>query len=116
MYYWSRAFVNERLKLAKFQSYRIIPATPSGRISSDYIVDLLNRTGIGVPFRFGIPSDILTTDELVARYAESGITSSNIRKWTKRRRKPLPHYRLSRYALRFSLEDVENWLKETSKP
>lgn len=114
MYYWTRSAVNDRLKLAKFQSYRIIPATPSGRISSEYIAALLNRTRVGVTFRLDIPSDILTPEELVGRYAESNITWKDIRRWIRRKRNPLPHYRLSRYAIRFPAEDVETWIRRES--
>lgn len=114
MYYWPRSYVNERLKLAKFQSYRIIPATNSGRISSDYIVNLLNRTGVGIAaFRCSMPSDILTTEELVERYAESGITRKDVIKWSRLKRNPIPHYRLSRYAIRFSAADVDEWMNGT---
>ena len=114
MYYWERSSVNDRLRLAKFQSYRIIPATPSGRISSEYIIELLNRTGVGVSFRLDVPSDLLTPEELIALYADSHLTWKNLRKWMHRKRRPIPHYRLSRYAIRFSASDVESWLKETS--
>lgn len=114
MYYWDRSFVNDRLKLAKFQSYRIIPATPSGRISSEYIVDLLNRTGVGAAYLLCVPANLLTPEELVARYADSNLTLKDIRRWMNRKRRPIPHYRLSRYAIRFPLNEVDKWLKENS--
>ena len=46
--YWSRSFVNERLRLAVRQSYRLVPATASGRIRSDGVLLLLNRARVGI--------------------------------------------------------------------
>lgn len=116
-YYWGRSFVNERLRLADRQSYRLVPATPSGRIRSDNILSLLNRSRVGIAAPISaLPCDILTPEETVVQFAESGITLDDLRRWTHRRRKVVPHFRLNRNTIRFSAAMLDRWLAETSKP
>ena len=113
--YWSRSFVNERLRLAVRQSYRLVPATASGRIRSDGVLLLLNRARVGIRNALStLPSDLLTPDETVARFAGSGVTERDLRRWTRRSRNPAPHFRLNRSTVRFSAALLDAWLAETS--
>lgn len=115
--YWNREFVNERLRLGFRQSYRLVPATPSGRIRSDNILLLLNRSRVGIQFAISaLPSDLLTPEETVARFAQSGITLRDLRRWTHREKKVAPHFRLNRNTIRFSAAMLDRWLSENSKP
>ena len=36
-YYWTRKTVDERLGMSLWQSYSLCPATPSGRIRTDFV-------------------------------------------------------------------------------
>lgn len=115
--YWNRTFVNERLRLGFRQSYRLVPATPSGRIRSDNILLLLNRSRVGIQFAISaLPSDLLTPEETVARFAQSGITLRDLRRWTHREKKVAPHFRLNRNTIRFSAAMLDRWLSENSRP
>lgn len=115
--YWTRDFVNKRLKLGLFQSYRIFPATPSKRIRSDAILSLLNRSRVGIGAAIDdIPGDgyLLTPEETVAYFAASGVTDADLRRWTRRTRNPAPHFRINRSVIRFSAPLLDRWLAETS--
>lgn len=114
-YYWPRAFVNERLRLAVRQSYRLVPATPSGRIRSDGVVALLSRARVGIDAPLtDIPHDLLTPAETVARFSESGVTLRDLRRWTRRRRNCAPHFRLNSHTIRFSAGCLDAWLAQNS--
>ena len=115
MYYWRREFVNERLGISKTQSYRIVPATESGRIRSDSVLSLLNRARVGVSAALTVvPADLLTPEQTAARFADSGVTERDLRRWIRRTRNPAPHFRLNRNTVRFSAGLLEAWLAETS--
>lgn len=116
-FYWTREFVNERLKIGLFQSYRLIPATPSKRIRSDEVLSLLNRSRVGIRASIDkLPGDgfLLTPEETVAHFAESGVTAADLRRWTRRSRNPAPHFRLNKKTVRFSANLLDGWLAETS--
>lgn len=115
--YWNREFVNERLRLGFRQSYRLVPATPSGRIRSDNILLLLNRSRVGIHSAISeLPSDLLTPEETAARFAQSGITLRDLRRWTRRAKNVAPHFRLNRNTIRFSEAMLDRWLSENSRP
>ena len=112
MYYRTREWVDERLRLAKRQSYRLVPATPSGRIQDVKVLALLNRSRVGIHDALTlIPCDLLTPAETVARF---GVTDRELRRWTHRTRKVVPHFRLNRSTIRFSEELFDEWLKRMS--
>lgn len=115
--YWDRTFVKERLRLADRQSYRLVPATASGRIRSDNVLLLLNRSRVGIqePLSY-LPEDLLTPDEAVEFFAGSGITLRDLRRWTRRKCRVAPHFRINRNTIRFSASMLNRWLAETSKP
>ena len=117
MYYWAREFVNERLRLADRQSYRLVPATPSGRIRSDGVLALLNRSRVGVADPLtAVPCDLMTPDETVAHFAASGLTLDDLRRWTRRTRKVAPHFRFNKNTIRFSAALLDGWLLASSAP
>ena len=115
MYYWRREFVNERLGISLAQSYRLVPVTESGRIRSDSVLSLLNRARVGVRDALtAVPADLLTLEQTAARFAESGVTERDLRRWIRRTRNPAPHFRLNRNTVRFSAGLLEAWLASTS--
>lgn len=117
MYYRTREWVDERLRLKPRQSYRIVPATPSGRIQDVNVLALLNRSRVGIRDALTlIPCDLMTPDETVAHFAESAITLADLRRWTHRTRNVPPHFRINRNTIRYSAEMLDNWLKENSAP
>ena len=113
MFYRTREFVDERLRLARRQSYRIVPATPSGRIKDTSVVLLLNasRVGIDEPLT-NIPCDLMTPEEAVRRF--DGITLRDLNRWTHRKLRVVPHFRLNRYTIRFSEAMLGEWLSRNS--
>ena len=113
MHFWTREFVNDTLRLARRQSYRVVPATASGRIRSDAVLSLLNRSRIGIEAPLSaLPDGILTIEEAADRF---GITAKDLRRWTRRIRRAVPHFRINRRIPRFPSALLENWLKENSK-
>ena len=115
--YWHRDLVNERLRLGRSQSYAIMPKTATGRIRSDCVVMLLNRSrrGVDAPLDY-LPSDLMTPEEAAQRYADSGITLGDIRRWTRRKRRIPPHFRLSQRTILFSAAMLDKWLEANSSP
>jgi len=113
LHFWTREFVNDTLRLARRQSYRVVPATASGRIRSDAVLSLLNRSRIGIEAPLSaLPDGILTIEEAADRF---GITAKDLRRWTRRIRRAVPHFRINRRIVRFPAALLENWLKENSK-
>ena len=113
-HYLPRELVNRRLAISLQQSYRIVGQGHYGaRISSAWVVELLNRARRGFPGDFvlrGIPSDLMTERETAEAFAESGVTTRDLVNWSNRRRNPLPHFRLNSHTRRFRREDVECWM------
>ena len=103
--------------MSLWQSYSLCPATPSGRIRTDFVVALLNKSRVGIvePLK-DIPSDLLSPEQVVERFADSGITLKDIRRWTHRRLRVPPHFRLTRNMVRFSESGLRRWLDEESFP
>lgn len=113
MHFWTREFVNDTLKLAHRQSYRVVPATASGRIRSDAVLSLLNRSRVGIEAPLSaLPDGLLTMDEAADRF---GVTAKELRRWTRRTRRVAPHFRINRRILRFPSALLEDWLKENCK-
>ena len=117
-HYLPRELVNRRLAISLQQSYRIVGQGHYGaRISSAWVVELLNKSRRGFPPDFilrGIPSDLMTEKETADAFAESHVTTHDLLNWTNRKRNPLPHFRLNSHARRFRREDVERWLRANS--
>lgn len=113
MHFYNRELVNGILRLAPRQSYRLVRKTSSGRISSDVLLELLNRSRVGIKDAFScFPSDIITPEEVTLKY---GITKSELRKWYRRKLNPSPHFRLNKYTIRYPQSLLCEWLKENSK-
>lgn len=110
MHFWTREFVNDTLRLARRQSYRVVPATASGRIRSDAVLSLLNRSRIGIASPLScLPDGMLTIDEAADRF---GVSVNDLRRWTRRTRRTAPHFRINRRIMRFPAALLEEWLKE----
>ncbi len=115
-HYLPREFVNERLRLTVPTSYRILGDARhyGARISSDWVVELLNRArrgyAAGDALR-GIPSDLLTGEELASEMAESHITAHDLLNWSSRKKNIVPHFRLTSHTRLYRREDVERWLE-----
>ncbi|MBR4604229.1 MAG: hypothetical protein IKO43_05245 [Kiritimatiellae bacterium] len=116
-YYWSRKDVREQLRISPWISYRLFPLTPSRRIRSSDVVELLNKSRVGIkdPL-FDAPSDLMTPEETVKRFAKSGITLADLRRWTRRTLKVAPHFRITSKITRFSEAMLNEWLAAMSAP
>lgn len=116
-HYWSRDDVKAHLRISPGISYRLFPVTPSGRIRTSDIVELLNnvRCGIKDPLS-AVPSDLMTPDETVKRFADSRISLDDLRRWTHRTLKVVPHFRITRNTILFSASMLEDWLAAMSTP
>lgn len=113
MYFYNRELVNGMLRLAPRQSYRLVRKTPSGRISSDVLLELLNRSRVGIQDPIScFPCDLIKPEEAIAEY---GVTKSELRRWSRRKRNPSPHFRLNKYTIRYSKSLLGEWLMENSK-
>ena len=117
MSYLSRKMVNERLKLAGRQSYRIVAPSYGQLIRSDDVLRLLNnsRRGIREPFMF-IPSDLLTPDELAADPELAGaISAKKLKRWTHRIKNVPPHFHINNHVIRFPRAVFFRWLDERTR-
>ena len=116
----SRDWLRSRLRLNRSASYRLIGGTRTALINSDAVLTLLNRSRRGPqPVLTDIPSDIMTSEEIVAAIpdlAAAGITSGNIVTWTRRKKNPPPFFLLTQQLRRFSLAQFSSWLKAASTP
>lgn len=113
MNFLRRDLICERLRLKVRQSYRIVGSSRSGLISSDEVVRLLNRARRGIPQPFAfIPTDIMKPDEIAA---ETGLTESKLRAWTRRTKNVPPHFRLNGHTIRYPHALFVAWLRENSK-
>ena len=108
MFYVSRKFITERLHISMWASYGLFPATSIGRIPSDRVIDLLNRSRKAGEEKLDfIPSDIVTADQLAE---ETGIPAHSILVWTRRRVKVPPHFRINKQTTRFRRSSFSAWL------
>ena len=113
MNYLTRDLVNLRLALKHRQSYRLIPmryTCRNGLISSDLLLEMLNRSRVNQPVLEHIPSDLVSLDTLAQRLAPTGITRPQLFRWANRKRDPLPHIRFNGHTRRFSLSLCDAWL------
>lgn len=103
--------MNNILRLEGRQSYRILRATATGLIRSDYLLELLNRSRVGIKDPLSIiPSDLMKPDEVQNIY---GVTKQKMHRWN-RRRIPLPHFRINKHTVRYPKALLERWIEENS--
>lgn len=113
MHFFLRSIVNDTLKLCERQSFRLVHATNSGRIRSDYLLNLLNNSRVGIPKPLTcLPSDLVKPEEAIAFY---GLTKQELRRWSRRKYYPAPHYKFNKMTIRYPLGLLGEWLKEHSK-
>ncbi len=116
MNYLRRQTICDRLRLSVRQSYRIVGSSYGERISSDAVVNVLNRARRAMPDPLDyIPSDLMTPEETVTRFAESEITKRELSAWTRRTKNVVPHFRLNSHTIRFSASRLERWLESRSR-
>jgi hypothetical protein len=115
--YWTREFINDRLSLSSWQSYRFFPRTPSGRIRSDQVMAFLNRRRRGQDDILKcLPHDLATMDGVVSHFSVSGISDKHVRAWLKRTKCVPPHIRITNKHILFSISQLESWLEKESLP
>lgn len=119
MNYLRRDLVNERLRLSRPASYRMIGSSRLSLISSDDVLEFLNGSRRGQqPVLTEIPSDICTAEELIegdVTLKDSGITPHLILAWTNRRKNPPPHFRYDSHTRRFRRSSFRAWLAESTR-
>lgn len=120
MHLLKREFVQNRLRLRRSASYRLIGGTTTALINSDAVLTLLNRSRRGPqPVLAEIPSDICTAEELIAAIpslAECGVTPALLLAWTHRTKNPPPHFVLTSKIRRFRRSQFSVWLDGASFP
>lgn len=118
MRYLERSLVCERLRIAPSTSYKVVGTSYGPRISSDDVLDLLNRSRNATQeILCDIPSDLMTPAEIVAlpELDGSGIREHDVKNWTKRLRNPVPCFRLNKQTRRIRRSSFLRWLDETSR-
>lgn len=120
MHWMSRDWLCRRLRLSPRQSYSLVRSGYGPCVSSDAVLDLVNksRRNIAAPFD-DVPSDIMTADELAAtpELAESGLTSKNFLVFTRRENpgnRP-PFLKFNKQTTRFVKSLFLNWLAERAR-
>ena len=109
---FSRETINNILRIAPRQSYRILRHTSTGRIRSDAVLDLLNNARVGIITPLSVlPFDLITPDEVERVY---GVTKKELSRWGKRKRNAPPHFRLNKHTVRYSQSSFGKWLKDNS--
>lgn len=109
MHFIGRSIVCERLGIRPSASYVLLPGSGiQAMVRSDAVVSLLNssRRGREAEVDF-IPSDIVTADQLEREY---GVPASRFISYAKRKRRPIPHFRITRRVVRFRRSSVEKWM------
>ena len=110
----SRQLVCDRLRLQRRASYHIVCASRLSLISSDDILDILNRASRGSRETLrDIPSDLRTPQEMADEI--NGFTPHMLLAWTRRTKNIPPHYRLNSHTVRFSASRLSAWLEERSR-
>lgn len=113
MFYVTRQFVCDRLGVSPWASYGMFRATDIGRIPSDRVTSLLNRSRrAGEEEVDYIPSDIVTAEQLSE---ETGIPAHSIMVWTRRTKKVPPHYRINKQTTRFRRSSFAAWLERRTR-
>lgn len=117
MHWMSRDWLCRRLRLSPRQSYSLVRSGYGPCVSSDAVLDLVNksRRNIAAPFDH-VPADIMTADELARtpELAESGLTSKNFLVFTRRENpnNQPPFLHLNKQTTRFVKSLFLNWLAE----
>ena len=110
-----RELICDRLRLNTRSSYRVVPPSRLSLISSDEVLEVLNRARRGGmnPLR-DIPSDLRTPEEMSAEIG--GVTAKMLITWSCRRTKNVPpHFYINRHCIRFSASRLLAWLDERSR-
>lgn len=118
MFYLRRQTVCDRLRLALSTSYKVVGSAYGSRISSDEVLELLNRSRNETQEVLReLPSDLMTPAEIAAipEIAGSEITAREIVNWTKRSRNPAPCFRLNKQTRRIRRSSFMRWIEERSK-
>lgn len=120
MHWMSRDWLCRRLRLSPRQSYSLVRSGYGPCVSSDAVLDLVNksRRNIAAPFDH-VPADIMTAEELVQtpELAQSGLTPRMILVFTRRENpdnRP-PHIRPNKQTTRFVKSLFLDWLAERAK-
>ena len=111
----NRELICDRLRINKRSSYRVVPPSRLSLISSDEVLEVLNRARRGgmKPLR-DIPSDIRTPEEMASEIG--GVTAKMLLTWVYRRTKNVPpHFYINRHCIRFSASRLLAWLDERSR-
>ena len=111
-----RQMICEKLRLTGRQSYRIVGASFSSFISSDEVLEIVNRARrfIAEPLK-DIPSDMRTPEEMSEELGGI-VTASQLLTWTQRRTKNVPpHFRFNKQTTRFSSRRLTEWLEARSR-
>lgn len=117
MHWMSRDWLCRLLRLSPRQSYSLVRSGYGPCVSSDAVLDLVNksRRNIAAPFDH-VPADIMTADELARtpELAESGLTSKNFLVFTRRENpnNQPPFLHLNKQTTRFVKSLFLNWLAE----
>lgn len=110
-----RDLICDRLRLNTRSSYRVVPPSRLSLISSDEVLEVLNRARRGGmnPLR-DIPSDLRTPEEMASEIG--GVTAKMLITWSCRRLKNVPpHFYINRHCIRFSASRLLAWLDERSR-
>ena len=112
--------LTQRLKLAKRTLVRTFAGhTRNGSVSSTVVVNMLNDAArCGEPTLDFIPSDLITVDEAAKTlFPDSPFATSKIIYLLKSKRvRPVPHFYLSRHAIRFRRSSIQSWITDSHEP
>lgn len=112
--------LTQRLKLAKRTLVRTFAGhTRNGSVSSVVVVNMLNDAArCGEPTLDFIPSDIITVDEAARTlFPDSPFATSKVIYLLKSKRvRPIPHFYLSRHAIRFRKSSIQSWITYSHEP
>ena len=107
MRYCTRNFVCERLRLSKWASYRVFRTKGIPLVLVSEVADMLNGCACGMPEVHDVPQ-LMTPEEAEM---ETGIPKALLVRWSRRKRDPLPSYRINKQTTRFRRERVAEWLR-----
>ena len=110
----TRKALADYLAVSVKSANRILPPTSSGskKITNTRVIDLLNARAVGIQQSDGPLPTILTPEQLAAGITVNGraVTPAKVLRWARRSVNPLPHYRLTRNCLRFTLAATTAWV------
>lgn len=115
-HYLNRQMICDRLRLSRRTSYNIVGSAYGSLVSSDEVINLLNRAKRATSEDLNyIPSDLMTADELATALNEPCITASALLAWTRRTKNVVPHFKLTNRIILFSRSRVTSWLDDRSR-